>query len=89
MSPCFRSSITVGSDLTWDIHVLNEAVPQHSSVCCGTPTKLYTISDAQDLLLRVNSSYVCIGDPDLHFTEMMQRRKGVIMDRKGALSFMY
>ena len=87
LSPCFRFSITVGSDLTWTIHVLNEPVPRHSSICCGTPTKLCTISAAHDLLLRVNSSFVCIGNPDLHFREMMQRRKGVIMDKTGVLLY--
>lgn len=86
LSPSFRFSLTVEMDLTWKLHVLNEPVPLHSSVCHGTPNKLCTISDTQDLLLRVNSSSMCIGNPDCQFTEMMQRRKGVIMDKTGVTS---
>ena len=74
LSPCFYISITVESDLTWDLHVLNEPVR------CGTPTKLCTISDTQDLLLKVNTS---IGNPDLYFREMVQRKNQVIMNRTG------
>ena len=82
-SLCFHFAITVGSDLTRDLHILNASVPWHSSVSCGTPTKLCTISEVQDLLMRANASSVCIGNPDLHFTEMVQGRKGVIMNRTG------
>ena len=83
LSACFYISITVESDLRWDLHVLNEPVPRHSSVRCGTPTKLCTISDTQDLLLKVNASSVCIGNPDLRFREMVQRKNQVIMNRTG------
>ena len=75
LSPSFHFSLTIGTDLTWKFHVLNKPVPQHGSVCNGTPSKLCSISDAQDLLVMVNSSFICIGNPDHHFTEMMERKK--------------
>jgi len=86
LSPSFRLSLIIEGDFTWKLHSLNQTVPQHSSVYHGTPDKLCTLSDVQDLLQRVNSSSMCIGNPDSHFIEMMKRRKGVIMDKTGVAS---
>ena len=83
MSLTFRFSLTIEGDLTWKLHVLGVLVPPHSCICGSTPDTLSTVCDVQSLLTKVNSSVVCTGNPDFRFTEMVVKRKGVIMDRAG------
>ena len=83
MSLTFRFSLTIEGDLTWKLHVFGVLVPPHSCICGSTPDTLSTVCDVQSLLTKVNSSVVCTGNPDSRFTEMVVKRKGVIMDRAG------
>lgn len=54
-----------------------------SSSYLDGPDVLQTLSDVQSLLSRINCGEICIGNPKAHFMAMIERRKGVIMDKAG------
>ena len=81
-SPSFRFSLIIGRDFTWKLHVLGVPAPS-CNICANTPDKLTTLSEVQDLLIKVDNCSVCTGNTDNRFVEMMKRRKGVIMGRTG------
>ena len=81
-SPFFLFSVTIESNLTWCVHVNGVQVPASSSYLDG-PDSLRTLSDVQSLLSSINCCEICIGNPESHFMAVMERRKGVIMDKAG------
>ena len=67
-------SVTVKEDLTWEVCILAHQVDPNNSLLSSVPQQLDT-SSLQRLLVLIEESSVCPGNPDEHFIEVMLSRK--------------
>ena len=79
-------TVTVNDDQTWSLHVHGQEVqPSHCNAIKNYPSKLSPYLDA-DLLKKLDSMRVCVGNPNYPFIQLWKARKGNILSTDGTPS---
>ncbi len=75
-------NLTVNSDLTWKLFVLNHEINTRCTVLDYIPSTL-TQDTFSQLLVRLDNLAICVGPPDAHFIRMITAKKGKILSHDG------
>ena len=77
-------SLTVNSDFTWKLFVLNHEITRSCNALGSFPSKLDQETFSQ-LLTRLDNISICIGQPDTHFVRMVAAKKGKVLSNDGKI----
>lgn len=82
-------SLYVTAELSWIIYVHGLRVPFSSNALCDIPEFL-TVESFTALLEVLQSSKICPGNPDSHFVDLCQSRKGNFLSvTKSVVAFLH
>ena len=78
--------ITIYSSNCWTVFINEHKISlPNNTLLEYTDEKVDTCSKVYDLLTNANQCSLCIGNPDVKFNEIRDRRKGKFVDRLGKL----
>lgn len=74
-------SLTVLPNYTWKVYVHGKCVDADKcSVLKGLPGRITSPSAINRIILLLNSLHVCAGNPDDHFLQMADSRRGIFFN---------
>lgn len=82
-TPMVTVSIVISDTLTWSIHM--GSIPILPSHLPAVPTKLTYHHQLANLLLTLDSSTLCIGNPDEKYMSLVEGHHGKLYDQTGML----
>ncbi len=89
-TPSIRFTITIKEDFTWTIFFHAQRVETDSSlVLQDVPPILNSSDDVACLITVIDSSKLCVGNPDGRFIPLLHQRGGNFKDRCGMYVYMY
>lgn len=75
-------NVMVGSDFSWQVSLRGHNLSSIPALEC-LPPAITSLADAEEILSLLNSSSVCIGNPDEKYSAVASTRKGVFMNPRG------
>ena len=78
-------SLTVNSDLTWKLFILNHEITTSCSILETFPSRLSEETFSK-LLAKLDSASICMGQPDADFVCMVTAKKGMVVSRDGKIA---
>lgn len=79
--------LVVEPNLQWKLSVYGQLVlPDKCTPLSRLPTKLELITDLKKLLSTIDQLCLCAGNPDQHFVEMVEAKKGKLLSPSGTVA---
>ena len=70
-------SITINADLSWHVHVAGKLLDNSIKVLQEIPNQISSINCLQNIMHCVKSAYICPGNPQLEFVEIVSSRSSL------------
>lgn len=80
---CISHCVIVQKNLSWKVLVHGHEVDPQTAGLSSIPEKIEAVHTIEQLLFKIDHLNVCAGNPDQHFIEMVEQRKGVLKSTSG------
>ncbi len=84
ISPCVQLTITIGEDLTWQVHYRLTRLEAGTGIFQSISSVVASIGNLCDLISVINASKFCIGNPDEKFDSLLSSHEsGIFLNHSG------